>query len=195
MVMNSVNPSLVHYGMNRYVFRLDSRRRIEIRKIGNDSILFKIMRKNRATGEGNAQSYLFRMKDMGEDEESDLKRIMTNVNMLADMIKLKTDRGDQDEKWKKKLNFYLMILGQSSMADKHLKRIYEREGIAYRKEELPRIKRLVIRLFTIPEPEHVIAKAVEKKISLKPDDVPKICWGIHAFQHALDEIREGKRIY
>ncbi len=193
--MNSVNPSLVHYGMNRYVFRLDSRRRIEIRKIGNDSILFKIMRKNRATGEGNAQSYLFRMKDMGEDEESDLKRIMTNVNMLADMIKLKTDRGDQDEKWKKKLNFYLMILGQSSMADKHLKRIYEREGIAYRKEELPRIKRLVIRLFTIPEPEHVIAKAVEKKISLKPDDVPKICWGIHAFQHALDEIREGKRIY
>jgi len=194
--MNSVNPGLVHYGMKKYVFKLDNRRRIEIRKIGTDSVMFRITRKSRAMDERNVQSYLFRMKDLGDKlKGDDLKRIMTNVNMLANMIKLRTDRGDQDAKWKKRLNFYLMVLGQSSMANRHIEQIYKREGIAYRKEELPGIKRLVIKLFTIPDPEHVLAMAKEKKVTLEPDDVTKICWGIHAFQHALDEIREGKRIY
>jgi hypothetical protein len=170
-----------------HVFWLTKKRRVEIRNVGARTVIFR-MRKG--IKEGNL--YVFNISDFCDRAKTG--GVFRSAHALADGISSMAE-DKEARNIKRMLTLFTGALGQSSLTTKYIKRIFDREGVPYKDEELPRIKMLVMKLFTLPDPEHVLAKAKEKGAVLSPDDVTRVCWGIHAVQQAFDEFITREKIY
>ncbi len=171
-----------------HVFLLTKKRRVEIRNVGARTVIFRMRR-----GKREGDLHIFKISDLCNRAKRD--DVFNSAKTLVDEIN--GIKGDDKEArhLKRKLTFFMGALGQSSMTTKYIKSVFDREGIPYKKTELPRIKMLVLNLFTLPDSEHVLARAREKGVVLSPDDVTRVCWGIHAMQHAFDEFIKSEKIY
>ncbi len=176
-----------------YIYSIGKNRRMEINRVGPDAITVHVFRRD---GRGRDHTYLFEIKDKEDIRQGDaMESILIDVNKLQDAVNEKDIMNSATDRWKRHLRrSILLVATYSKTIDNKMREVYQREAIDCPDEAIPRIKRLIIRLFTIPEPQHVMEMAKKKGMSLSSDDVARICWGIHAFERALEEFREKGRM-
>jgi hypothetical protein len=162
-----------------------NKRKLVFQKISPNEFAVKLYYRSK-----ESRSYLFTMKNaLEEDKPFDLHSIWQD-------IKGRMKEDDKMKKWMKRIKFYLTLVSKSQNVDNNMKRILDREGITYSYDEFPRLKKLALRIYpAIPDIDHIQEKAYEKDMSLNPKDIAKICWTIHAFDHTIQELIEGKAIY
>jgi hypothetical protein len=172
-----------------YRYRMDRNRRMEICRVGPDAIMVHVFHRD---GRGKGHSYLFEAKDKEGSKQGDAMAFMLlDVKRLHDAVDEKDSRDSATDRWKRHLKRSILFVATCSQTiNDKMHEMYEREGIECPPEEIPRIKKLIIRLFTIPEPQHVMEMAEKKGMCLSNDDIARVCWGIRAFEKALDEFRE-----
>jgi hypothetical protein len=172
-----------------YAYRIDRNRRVEISRVGPDAIMAHISHRD---SRGTGHTYLFEAKDReGVNQGTKMEAVLVNLTKLLESVNERDSKDSASDRWKRHMKRSILLVATCSRTiNKKMLEIYQREGIECPAEDLPRIRKLVIRLFTIPEPEHVLSVAKERKIGLSNEDVAKVCWGIRAFERTLDEFRE-----